>query len=149
MGRAGERMTTTRKILEEAVEITGGARAVTYGDKRKNHENIAGLWNAWLKRKLRVGEDLTARDVAVLMGLMKAARMMQGKGTLDSYVDAAAYFAMAGELDSAEAVADKVVIAPGNIKEVGDGYDFYRQLLSMSDGLKNLDKDHSTPGGKV
>lgn len=123
-------MNETEKILKEAINITSGARAVTYGDKRTNHENIAALWNGWLRARLKPGCELSGRDVAVLMGLMKAARMMLGSGTSDSYVDAAAYFAIAGELASAEALANEVVGIPGKIEELGDGYDYFRKIVS-------------------
>lgn len=40
----------------------------------------------------------TAKDVAMMMALLKVARIRSGKGTLDCYVDLAGYAACAGEL---------------------------------------------------
>lgn len=89
-------MSITKDILLEAADIVTGKREHTYGNKRKMQENVAGLWNAFLKDKL--SSPLEAQDVAILMGLLKVGRMMQGGGTRDNFVDAAAYLAMAGEL---------------------------------------------------
>ena len=37
-----------QKILQEAEKLVGGDRQEDYGDKLKNHENIARLWSACL-----------------------------------------------------------------------------------------------------
>ena len=81
----------TEKALETAKELVTGPRAKTYGDKIRNHCNIAKLWTAYLDK------EITAHDAAVMMALLKVARTKFGQPTSDTYVDAAAYMAIAGE----------------------------------------------------
>jgi len=79
-------------ILEQAKELVGGDRQEDYGDKLTNHENIAALWSIFLRKKL------TPHDVAMCMALVKVARLMHAHKS-DSYIDLAAYAAIAGEID--------------------------------------------------
>jgi len=88
-------MIETRKALDflrEAVTLIEGNRALEYGDKVINHDNIAKLWSTYLDH------PLTGHEVAVMMCLLKIARTKLGKRTRDTYVDAAAYMAIAGEI---------------------------------------------------
>tara|TARA_R100000005_G_C4858791_1_gene121298 strand:- start:143 stop:409 length:267 start_codon:yes stop_codon:yes gene_type:complete len=78
-------------ILEQAKELVVGDRQEDYGDKLTNHENIAALWSIFLRKKL------TAHDVAMCMALVKVARLMHAHKT-DSYIDLAAYAAIAAEI---------------------------------------------------
>ncbi len=89
-------------VLRRAAELVDGDRAVTYGDMAILHENIAILWNAWIKVSRGVDPHLTAEDVAHMEALLKMARTQCGTGTPDSYTDAAAYQAIAGELSEGE-----------------------------------------------
>ena len=82
----------TKDFLEEALKITAGNRHAIYGDKIKNHCNIASLWSAYL------GREITARDVALMMTLLKIARTKIGSHNADCYVDGAGYMAIAGEI---------------------------------------------------
>lgn len=82
----------SQKILEEANKLIGGNRNDDYGDKLTNHKNIAALWSIFLRKKI------TAHDVAMCMALVKVARLMHAHKT-DSYIDLAAYAAIAGELN--------------------------------------------------
>lgn len=91
-------MNKTKEYLEEAVELVGGQRHVDYGDKKENHHNIAKLWDAYLDI------NIDAHDVAIMMALLKIARTKLGKRTPDTYIDGAAYMAIAGEI---EAVTEK------------------------------------------
>ena len=79
-------------ILDQAKELVGGDRQEDYGDKLTNHENIAALWSIFLRK------NLTPHDVAMCMALVKVARLMHAHKP-DSYVDLAAYAAIAGEID--------------------------------------------------
>ena len=82
----------SQKILEEANKLIGGDRNDDYGDKLTNHKNIAALWSIFLRKKI------TAHDVAMCMALVKVARLMHAHKK-DSYIDLAAYAAIAGELN--------------------------------------------------
>ena len=86
-------MMPAKKVLEQALNITGGDRAESYGSMWENHENIARLWNGYLHDK----KYLTAEDVANLMELLKIARRKTGKFNEDNYVDGAGYAAVALE----------------------------------------------------
>ena len=79
----------TLDFLRDAVTLVEGDRALEYGDKVINHSNIAKLWSAYLN------QPLTGHEVAVMMCLLKIARTKLGKRTRDTYVDAAAYMAIA------------------------------------------------------
>ena len=82
----------TKEILEEATKLASGQREIDYGDKTKNHENIAKLWSAYLNY------TVTPHDVAILMCLLKIARTKLGAISKDTYMDMSAYSAIAGEI---------------------------------------------------
>ena len=81
----------TKEFLSKANVLVEGDRQKDYGDKLHNHSNIAKLWSAYLDK------EITAHDAAVIMALLKIARTKFGAPTEDTYVDAAAYMAIAGE----------------------------------------------------
>lgn len=82
----------TSQILLTAEKLVSGDRDQTHGDKLINHNNIALLWSAYLEF------DVTPKDVAILMVLLKLARTKAGQHNIDDYVDACGYSAIAGEL---------------------------------------------------
>ena len=86
----------TKTLLETASKLVGGQRHTDYGDKIKNHTNIADLWTAYLDIKL------TPHDVAIMMCLLKIARTKLGAVSEDTYHDGSAYMAIAGECKSHE-----------------------------------------------
>ena len=83
----------SQELLEEANKLIGGDRQTDYGDKLTNHENIADFWSIFLKTKI------TPHDVAICMALVKVARLMN-QHKKDSYIDMAAYAAIAGEIET-------------------------------------------------
>ena len=91
-----------RQILENATTHTCGERDVEYGSPEKNLEDIATLWTAYLLGKYKFYEDLTPEDVAWFNVLQKTARTFKGTPKPDTYEDAAAYSAIAGELATLE-----------------------------------------------
>ena len=82
----------SEELLEEARKLVGNDRHEDYGDKLKNHQNIAKLWSAYLDVKI------SAHEVAICMGLLKIARLKHAHKK-DSYLDLAAYAAIAGEIE--------------------------------------------------
>lgn len=80
------------EVLDKAKEIVTGARQTTYGTPEDSFTTIAGLWGSYL------GKDLSPKDVAMLMVLLKVARSKGDAGYSDNYVDIAGYAACAGEL---------------------------------------------------
>tara|TARA_B100001063_G_scaffold234546_1_gene252129 strand:- start:2435 stop:2704 length:270 start_codon:yes stop_codon:yes gene_type:complete len=85
-------MKNANELLNIADELISGDRAREYGDKEVMHNNIARLWSAFLN------VSITGHDVALMMTLLKMARTKAGKVTEDTYIDMAAYSAIAGEL---------------------------------------------------
>jgi hypothetical protein len=90
---------TAERIAQKAASLVGGDRQATHGDKAENHQNIADLWNAYLGGRLPL---LTARDVALMMALLKIARTKIGQHNIDDYLDLAGYGAVAGEIAERE-----------------------------------------------
>lgn len=83
---------TPQAILQEA-QKTLEKRGEVYGGFQGSLNDIACLWNAYL------GEQLTPRDVAMLMLLLKIARTDSSPDHIDNYIDIAGYAALAGGLN--------------------------------------------------
>ena len=79
-------------ILTEADRLTSTDRNKNYGPPRLNHERIAAVWSMLL------GIDVTPSQVALCMAGVKLARLAQTPDHLDSFIDGAAYMAIAGEI---------------------------------------------------
>lgn len=90
-------------IAKKASELVNGERDRQHGDKVKNFDNIAKLWNAYLDvASKRTGRPIDARDVGNMMALMKVARQFSGEFNVDDFVDAVGYLSCAGEIASLE-----------------------------------------------
>jgi len=85
-------MNNASELLQQASKIVSDERAITYGSKKANHENIARLWGAYLRM------NINPEDVALMMILLKIARTQLGTGSIDNYVDMAGYAGIAGEI---------------------------------------------------
>ena len=81
-----------KSFLMNAHILVSGERHKDYGDKVDNHKNIAKLWSAYKD------VEITAHDVAIMMCLLKIARTKLGDVSEDTYIDMAAYGAIAGEI---------------------------------------------------
>lgn len=79
------------EILEQARVCVCGERQTDYGSPEDNFKTIADLWGAY------TGHKYTRLDVAMMMALLKVARIKAG-GTDDSFVDLAGYAACGGEI---------------------------------------------------
>jgi hypothetical protein len=80
------------EILHEAEHCICGQREQDYGSPEDNFGTIAQMWTAY------TGTLITALDVAMMMCLLKIARIKNGGGTGDSFVDLAGYAACGGEI---------------------------------------------------
>lgn len=85
------------EMLKHTAELVGGERANDYGDKLTNHTRIADLWNYWLINQGKRA-DITSYDVAMMMLLLKVARLMNTPGHRDSHVDIAGYASILEEI---------------------------------------------------
>lgn len=81
-------------ILDEANSIVNGARTEIYGGPEDSFNSIARLWDSYLDRPYGT---MTAADVAILLGLMKVARLKMTPTHRDSWVDMAGYAACGAE----------------------------------------------------
>ena len=79
-------------ILDTAKECVCGQREQDYGSPEDNFQTIANLWTAYM------GVGFNSIDVAMMMALLKIARIRSGTGTDDSFVDLAGYAACGGEI---------------------------------------------------
>ena len=82
----------SENFLNQAQALVKGQRQKDYGDKVDNHTNIAKLWSAYKD------VNITPHDVAIMMALLKIARTKLGSVSMDTYIDMAAYGAIAGEI---------------------------------------------------
>lgn len=93
-------MPQKRDILDLAI-VAVGDRGLNYGKPEDNFANIASLWTAYLQNRTREDKVLIhfyPTDVALMMALMKVARLQHSPGHLDSWVDLAGYAACGGEI---------------------------------------------------
>lgn len=81
------------EILETAADLVTGERGAAYGAARVNMELIARLWNVYLNGRL-----ITATDAAIMLALLKIARISTGQPKADNFIDLAGYAAIAGQV---------------------------------------------------
>ena len=79
-------------ILHTAEKCVCGQREQDYGSPENNFQTLAEFWSVYK------GVKFSASDVAMMMALLKVARIKSGGGTEDSFVDLAGYAACGGEL---------------------------------------------------
>lgn len=81
-----------RDILYTAEKLVNGAREDTYGAPQESFQRIADMWTAAFGRKF------TASEVTLALALVKIGRLHYTPNHEDSWVDAAGYLALGGEL---------------------------------------------------
>ena len=87
---------TRETVLTTAEQLINGERAKDYGDASENFQRIANLWTPIL------GVEITATDVALCLTQLKVARLITSPAHKDSWVDAAGYIALGGEIANKE-----------------------------------------------
>jgi len=85
-----------KDILEAATSLTTNDRNLQHGEPYINHDNIARIWSVIL------GYKVEPFQVALCMAGLKLARLAGNPDNMDSYIDGAAYLAIAGELVNAD-----------------------------------------------
>lgn len=83
---------TRAEILDEAKKCVCEDRESQYGSPEDSFELIAELWSSYLDYAI------SPVDVAIMMALLKIARIATGRFKADSYIDACGYIACAGEI---------------------------------------------------
>lgn len=88
--------TIRARTLMKALELCddGGDRNVEYGPPSENFGRCAAMWSAYF------GQQFTARDVAMMMALLKISRIAANPNgaSMDSFIDLAAYASISAEL---------------------------------------------------
>lgn len=123
------------QTLKKAIEMVTGHRETDYGSPEDNFNRIATYWSTHL------GMEITAEDVAVMMALLKIARIATGTATDDSWVDLAGYAACGGEIASrrqeafeswrkarTDAEAKQKAVEDAMLKEAHNAYDLLNGL---------------------
>lgn len=87
-----ENPSAREECLHKAAEIVCGEREGLYGSPENSFATVAAFWTAYLKC------DINAEDVAMMMALLKIARISTGVYKADSYIDIAGYAACGMEI---------------------------------------------------
>lgn len=88
---------TKKECLLSAEQCVCNDRQDQYGNAENNFQTIANFWMTYLETKGQEVE-IEAHDVAVMMALMKIARIATGKPKEDNWVDLIGYGACGCEL---------------------------------------------------
>jgi hypothetical protein len=80
------------EILDTAKGYVTQDRAAQHGDAERNFSLIATYWSAHLDT------DVSVTDVAVMMTLLKLARIKSNPDNMDSWIDGCGYLACGGEI---------------------------------------------------
>ena len=83
---------TRQDILDTACRYVTQDRNATHGNPEDSFGLIAAYWSAHLDH------PISAADVAVMMTLLKLARIKTTPEHLDSWIDGAGYLACGGEI---------------------------------------------------
>ena len=81
-------------VLDTAKQYVTKDRAADHGDMEDNFQRIAAYWNTHLGLISYIKDT----DVAVMMTLLKVARIHSNTANADNWIDAAGYMACGGEL---------------------------------------------------
>lgn len=84
--------TKREALLKEAIEIVTKNRNAEYGEPEQNFFLISAFWSEYLNI------PVSSQDVAIMMALLKIARLKANKSHHDSMVDVAGYMACLAEL---------------------------------------------------
>ena len=100
---------TRKELLESAMQIVCNDRNNQYGKPEDSFAYIAKLWSSYLE------EDIGAEDVAIMMMLLKIARLKSSYyGSVDSWIDIAGYTACGAEISTKpDAGSDWIPITVG------------------------------------
>lgn len=89
---------TREEILTQAKVCVCGDREQDYGTPENNFETIANLWTDYLSASTGA-TFIEPKDVAVMLALLKIARIASGNVKADNWVDLAGYAACGGEIE--------------------------------------------------
>ena len=93
------------ETLDQAKETVTKDREDAYGSPENNFGLIGAFWEQYMNATYDPEEcriQITAKDVATMMILMKVARVATGKPKADNWIDIAGYAACGCEIDTEE-----------------------------------------------
>ena len=96
-------MISRAELLDKAKMCVCGHRENEYGSPENNFSAIADFWSIYK------GVEFSANDVAMMMALLKIARIKTGTTTCDSFVDLAGYAACGAEISSQNIENEKLI----------------------------------------
>lgn len=88
--------TTRKSVLEQAIKIVTVDREMQHGAPENNFKIISDLWTIYK------GVVFTPKDAAIMMALLKIARIKSGHNKTDNWVDLVGYAACGAELEGLE-----------------------------------------------
>ena len=105
LSKKGKKMTkyTRADILDTAKQYVTKQRENEHGEMEANFTMIGDLWGTYLERKINTS------DVAVMMTLLKIARIKSNPSSGDNWIDSCGYMACGGELSAKKPEPEKVV----------------------------------------
>jgi|TARA_R110001632_G_scaffold198958_5_gene321330 hypothetical protein len=89
-----QRCASRATILDTAKQYVTNDRQNTHGKPEDSFSRIADYWSAYLK------EEITPKDVAIMMTLLKIARIDANASNVDNWIDACGYLACGGEIST-------------------------------------------------
>ncbi len=114
-------------VLEGAKTAVLADRNRDYGDPEDNFNDLAKLWNSWLDIRKPPGSPINRTDTAVMMILVKLARLTTSPTVEDHWTDIAGYAACGYASALADASQEEGQSSTVNLS----GY-----LLGIEDSLK-------------
>lgn len=96
-------------ILDEAKKCITGQRKDDYGSPEDNFCVIAELWSTYISSVCNLDIIINAKDVALMMILLKIARASNKHYKEDNFIDMAGYAACAGEIAANKNMLDRIL----------------------------------------
>lgn len=131
------------EILDTAKQMVCGQREQDYGSPEDSFETTGLLWGVYLRAahpkyaKVMPINGITPKDVAVMLGCLKVARIARGDKA-DSFVDLAGYAACAGEIATRREIEPPNFIKENQCAICGDVIPEGRQVCPKCEALKNI-----------
>ena len=94
---------TRKETLISAINCVCVDREQAYSSPENNFTTIARFWNTYLSARKRAEAadfEVTPKDIAAMMSLLKIARIASGNAKEDSWIDLAGYAACGCELET-------------------------------------------------
>ena len=117
------------EILKKAIQTVTKDREDIYGKPEDNFGTIAALWETYLVVSGDNVVTITQKDVAIMMILMKVARIATGKPKADNWIDIAGYSSCGGEIETEQ----ETPFVPPTEASVRKGIDILKEIFADDD----------------